>query len=198
MNLKAGLKIVPLVAALAIAGCMTGQEAAPERDPAEAANFVKATSSSLAQITTASDTADFRDPEAVAANFEAIGCPKLAKLFRDASSYTGQGAYPQSFSDFLSCFGLSASPTPEDIDGIFEKFDNPEELLDCVCGGSGLADLLGGDAGKIAIFSSATSQAGASSFSASSSSAGEAFNGSSSSAGGSTYSGASSNGYSSP
>jgi hypothetical protein len=195
MNLKTGLKIVSVVAVLAIAGCMTGQDAAPQRDSAEAANFVKAVSVSLAQITGSSNASNIQDPEAVAANLEAVGCPKLAKLFRDASKYTGQGAYPESFNEVLPCFGLTASPTQEDIDGIFEKFNDPTELLDCICGGSALSDLL---SGKIELFSAATSSAAASSFSASESGAGEAFNSSSSTPGGSTYTGASSNGYSSP
>ncbi|MCD6024505.1 MAG: hypothetical protein K0Q91_1421 [Fibrobacteria bacterium] len=192
MNLKAGLKIVPLVAALAIAGCMTNQDQGAETTAnAEKVKFISATTASLAQVsagTGASSTVDYN----------AIGCPKLGKLVEDLQTNTGNNL-PQSFKDFLACFGISGSGSVEDIDAISHKIQNElPAILDCICGGTGLTDILYGTGGAISAFSAASSSAAASSFSASGSSAGEAFNSSSSTAGGSTYTGASSNGYSSP
>jgi hypothetical protein len=193
MNLRSGLKVFSAAALLTLAGCMTRQDSDAENAAnAQRLKFVNATAASLAKLTIGNGAGG---EATVKVDYNAIGCPKLAKVMEDLQGNTGN-TLPASFRDFLSCFGISGSGSLEDVDGITEKIKNDlPAILDCVCGGSALSDLL---SGKIELFSASASSAAASSFSASSSGAGESFDASSSSAGGSTYSGGSSHGYSSP
>jgi hypothetical protein len=169
MKIHFGFKIASLAAVLALAGCMTNQDTASEKARADAAEFVNTSAGSLAKELA-------HDSGSIASQFDAIGCPKLGKLFEDFSHYTGQGEFPQSFVDYLSCFGLSANPTAEEIDGMTEKFQNPTELLDCICGGSGLSELYNKDYLKWSAFDASTSAAASASFDGKTS-AGDTFDG---------------------
>lgn len=158
--------------ALALGGCLSGADQSAEERQARA-NSLKFIQESSAPISTQvaaegdNNANPFHGP--ILDNLEAIGCPKLANLFRDMTSYQGsvEQPFPQSFHDYLSCFGIDVNATIHDIDGVYAKFENPKELLDCICGGSGLSDLL---EGKFEVFS-AQAAAAAESFDAANASA---------------------------
>jgi hypothetical protein len=194
MKTKLGLTFLS-VAAFGLAGCLSGadQSAEARQDRANGLKFIQQSSAPLTAKVGAQEipSGTVTDPnEIIAENLKKIGCPKLASLFSDLMNYTGEGEFPSSFNEYLSCYGLSATPTQEEIDGIYEKFQNPQELLDCICGGTGLTDYLNSVNFQWSVFQGAASTAAGSAFSgASSAAAGSAFSGSSSSAGGSGFSG---------
>jgi hypothetical protein len=203
MNLKTGLKVFSAAAAaLVLAGCMTNGDSNPDTRAtnAQKIKFVNAAViAPVAQVTAEGFPGQGGngevDPEMIKSKLQQLGCPRLLALFEDYLEMDEDSdEIPKSFLEVLSCFNLKADASP---DSLGSSFTNPTEFLDCLCGGTGLSDLLGGNAGKIALFSSASSKAGTA-FSVSSSNAGGSFNGASSKPGGSTYSGSSSNGYSNP
>jgi hypothetical protein len=188
MKTKLGLTILSAVCiGLAmLGGCMgvdRDEQAENRATDAKRLQFINETSASLAKSAVGP----------VAPDFDALGCPKLGSLFKDMVSDQGTESqpFPQSFKEYLSCFGFSGNGKPDDIDVFWEKIQNPTELLDCICGGSALSDLL---AGKLEVFSASASVAAGAAFNATqSSAAGSAFNASSSTAAGSAFNGSQSN-----
>ena len=135
-----GLSALSLTAVLVLAGCMTGQDQGAEsRVNAEKLKFVNATTTALAQTLATQPPAGAGQPPKV--DFAALGCPKLGKVMEDLQSNTGNGL-PESFKEFLGCFGIDGSGSVNDIDEITRKIQ--EELpaiLDCACGSSALSDM---------------------------------------------------------
>src|SRR5690606_1476368 len=173
------LKLFGAVATLSLAGCLnaSNEESAHAAD----ANSVRFVQESSAGLTKAAATATLPD-------ISSLGCPKLEKLFKDIEGFqiSMDAPVPQSFRDYLSCFGISGNPDVDDYDVVWEKLQNPTELLDCICGGPALSNAFRTQ--QWAVFSASTSAAAGSAFNAGASSAGgSTFNAGASSAGGSTF-----------
>ncbi len=173
MNASLGLKFFPAAAILSLAGCLGVEQdktAETRQMDSQRIQFVEESASGLAKTVFEGDFID-----GFASELERIGCPKLAQLFRDMYEPGVEGV-PQSFRDYLACFGITGSGTVDDVDAIMDRFDNPQQLLNCICGGTGLSDLFGDL--KWTTFAAQTSSA-----------AGAAFNASTSNAGGTGFSG---------
>jgi len=164
-------------AALALVGCLNGAETQSEARIAQEkrVEFINESSMSVAEAAGLQASNPFHDE--IVKSLDALGCPKLSRLFTDLLDYQGsvERPLPASFVDYLACFGVSGSGTPDDIDVVYAKFEDPVALLDCICGGSGLSELL---EGKIELFSVQASAA-AEAFSASNSKPADTYNGSS-------------------
>jgi hypothetical protein len=195
MNTKLGLTILS-AACLGLAGCLNGDVDAENRAAdAKRVSFIEQTAPVLGKAAAEEFPIGGNQNEIIAQNLEKIGCPKLAKLFRDMMDFQGteDKPLPTSFTDYLSCFGVSGSGTLDDIDVVWEKFDDPEALLECICGGTGMTDYLNSVNFQWSVFQGAASTAAGSAFSgASSSSSGGGFSGSSSSSSGGGFDGSSS------
>ncbi len=166
-----------------LSGCLSGSDLSAEARQARA-NDLKFIQESSAPIAAQVSPGAF-DHHDLSDQLDAIGCPKLGALFRDLFKYSLEadetdGSFPQSFVDYLACFGLKpgVAPTEAQLNEMMMKFQNPQELLNCICGGDGLSLLL---AGKIELFS-AQGSAAADVFTASNSKAAEAYDGSNSKA----------------
>jgi hypothetical protein len=178
MNSITALKIFGAVASLSLAGCLSASQDEPSRADANSVKFVQESSAGLAKANATSNLPDI----------SALGCPKLEKLFEDIETFqvSEDEPLPQSFKDYLSCFGISGNPDADDYDVVWEKLQNPTELLDCICGGSGLSNAFRTQ--QWTLFSASASAAAGSAFNAGASSAGgSTFNASQSNAGGSTF-----------
>ena len=170
-----------------LGGCM-GVDRDEQAESASNQNRIQFVQESSAGLATAAATANLPD-------ISALGCPNLETLFDDIATFQGSVSQPlpQSFDDYLSCFGISGSPTLDDYDGVWEKLQNPTELLDCVCGSSALSDLFRAY-GVWTVFSAQASAAAGAAFNASQSNAsGSTFDATNSNAGGSGFDATSSN-----
>lgn len=176
-------------AALALVGCLNGAETQSEARIAQEkrVEFINESSMSVAEAAGLKASNPFHDE--IVKSLDALGCPKLSRLFTDLMDYQGsvERPLPASFVDYLACFGVSGSGTPDDIDVVYTKFEDPVALLDCICGGSGLSDLYFGGNFNLTTFQGSTSAA-----------AGTAFDGKSASGGGSAFDGKNSSGAGKP
>jgi len=180
MGTKHTLKFIAATASLAgvlaLAGCLNGADQKSEAQSAHErkVTFIAQTSEAAVQAAGIPSNAE------ISANLEKIGCPKLAQLFSDFSTYQGSQSkpFPPSFIEHLSCFGINGNGTIEDIDSVTAKFQNPTQLLDCMCGGSALSDLLKGNVQAWSAFDGSV-KAAASSFDGSTKAASGSFDGSS-------------------
>lgn len=176
-------------AALALAGCLSGADQQAETDVAREKRVTFVTETSLSAAEAAGVNVENPFHAEIVKSLDALGCPKLSRLFTDLADFQGTPTQtlPASFVDYLSCFGVSANGTLDDIDVVYEKFENPTQLLDCICGGTGLSDMYFGGDFSLKAFEGRTSAA-----------AGAAFDGKSSSGSGSPFDGKSSSGAGQP
>lgn len=156
MNKMHGFKIAALGTVFALAGCL-GADQKSEMETAREKRVAFVNETSLSAIEAANIAVGPSNAE-IAKSLDQLGCPKLSKLFTDLSTFQGtwEKPLPQSFIEYLSCFGIQGNGTLDDIDIISEKLNNPTELLDCICGSNALSQLL---VGKIELFSAQTSAA---------------------------------------
>jgi hypothetical protein len=189
--------IAPAGVALVFAGCLSGadQQAEARAEQEKRVTFITETSKSAAAAAGVNAENPFHAE--IVASLDALGCPKLSRLFTDLLDFQGSEdrPLPASFVEYLACFGVSGSGTLDDIDVVYAKFENPTQLLDCICGGTGLSDLYLGGNFALTNFQGSTSAAAGVAFDGkSSSSAGSSFDGKSSSGAGSSFDGKSSSG----
>lgn len=177
MNKMHGFKVAAVGITFALAGCLgADQKAEMETAREKRVTFVNETSLSAVEAA-GIPLAKSANNDQITQALDQLGCPKLSKLFSDLSNFQGtwEKPLPASFIDYLSCFGIQGNGTLDDIDVVYDKLQNPTALLDCICGGSALSELL---AGKIELFSVQASAA-AEAFSASNSKPADTYNGSS-------------------
>jgi hypothetical protein len=197
MNLNLTIKSLAAVSAITLAGCLgtNGDDAAERRAFNEKQHtFAREVGVAVARSSGVSTTPGWDAKEAAKA-MEQIGCPKLASLFNDFNAPTMNGDLPASFRSVISCFEIPAGASDLNArDAIQKKFENFRGLLDCLCGGTGLTDLLAANGFNFEGFNAMTSTAAGAAFNGSSSSLGSSYNGSSSNVAGAPYNGNSSNG----
>ena len=140
MKINLGLKVLLASACLTLTGCMTGQDqdAETRAENTRKIKFVNAAViAPVAQITAQGAPGQEFDPEAIKAQLQQLGCPRLVSLFDDLIKMDEDSdEIPASFKSAISCFKIGEGSNADSLQTNFKK--DLANLAQCLCGGSGL------------------------------------------------------------